>query len=169
MAKPPEITAQWLLARTRPTEYGCLIWTGYTVNKGRDPRATLNGKNLNVRRAIWSVMHDGRDPGSLFVGVSCATPACVEPSCLVARPRSVAFVVGGYVKTLAHRAKIAETKRAKSKVPQSAIAEIINSDLSGPKEAERRGISKDMINRIRAGQYRIDYTNPYLQLQESTA
>jgi hypothetical protein len=44
------------------------------------------------------------------------------------------------------------------------VHEIKASNLSGPQEAMVRGISKDMVNRIRAGVVRRDYSSPFAGL-----
>lgn len=161
-SKEAVITADWLLARVVQRDW-CLVWTGSCDNGGRDPRATLGGQSVNVRRAIWSAMHGGRKlPADCMVGVSCKTPGCVDPAHIVARSRSKAL--RGIPKTLAHKAAIATTKRKNSKLPQDKVADVLLSTLTGAKEAEQHGLCKAMVNRIRAGQARRDYSSPFAGL-----
>lgn len=158
----PEITADWLLARAVQRDE-CLIWKGEAANNGKDPRGVVDNQRFYVRRAIWKAMHDGREaPPLLHIVTSCKQPCCVEPSHLIGRTRSNALK--GRVMPLSQKAKIAASKRAASALSQEQVAEIMASELSGPKEAKRHGISKDMVNKIRAGQLRRDYSNPFLQL-----
>lgn len=163
MRKPlPEITVDWLLARVVERD-GCLIWTGQADNGGRDPRSSIDGVKFYVRRAIWSAMHDGRQPpkGS-HIGVTCNQHCCVDPAHVSGRSASAALK--GRAKSIAHRAKIAATKRAQSDLKQEKVAEILLSPLKGEDEAARHGISKSMVNLIRAGKQRRDYSSPFAML-----
>lgn len=161
MSTVPEITVDWLLARVVERD-GCLIWKGEASNNGKDPRGVLNNQRFYVRRAVWKAMNGREPPADWCYGVRCGQDCCVDPAHVIARTRSQ--VQKGIPKSLATRAKIAATKRAASKVPQFLIPKILASSLSGAKEAKRHGISKDMVNKIRAGQLRRDYSNPFLQL-----
>jgi hypothetical protein len=162
MSSLPDITVDWLMARVVQRDE-CLIWKGEAANAGRDPRGVIDNQRFYVRRAVWKAMSDGREPPKqLRIGVSCDQACCVEPSHLIGRSQSVAASVGPM--PLAQRAKIAAGKRAKSKLGQEQVQEILASELPGRAEAKRHGISKDMVNLIRAGKLRRDYTNPFLQL-----
>lgn len=157
----PEITADWLMARVIEDE-GCLIWRGEAANNGKDPRGVLDNQRFYVRRAVWKAMNGREPPEDWYFAVTCDRPCCVDPAHVFGRTRSKALK--GRVMPLAQRANIAAAKRAASDLPQERVIEILTSPLSGAKEAERHGISKDMVNKIRAGQARRDYNNPFLQL-----
>jgi hypothetical protein len=158
----PIITADWLLARVVERE-GCLIWQLEAANNGKDPRGTIDKQRFYVRRAIWSAMHDGRQPRSdRQLGITCGCDLCVEPAHIIARTKSEALT--GRVMPMLQRARIAETKRKKSNLRQEAIPGILASPLSGAAEAELHGISKDMVNKIRAGIFRRDYNSPFAGL-----
>lgn len=155
------LTIDWLLARC-VEDGGCLIWQGYACNDGRDPRAKIDGKVQYVRRAVWALLKGRKPPTSHLVGASCGVVCCMEPAHLICRSRSEAFT--GVPKSLLMRARLAKTKRVGSKISDECAAEIRVSQLSASKEAAKRGISKDMVNKIRSGALRRDYSSPFAGL-----
>lgn len=161
MTDIPEITVDWLLARVVERD-GCLIWKGEASNNGKDPRGVLNNQRFYVRRAVWKAMQGREPPADWCYVARCEVPGCVDPAHVTARTRSQALK--GIPKSLAHRAKIAATKRAASGLPQEKVQEILASPRSGSQEGALHGISKDMVNKIRAGQIRRDYSGPFSQL-----
>lgn len=158
----PEITAEWLFARVIDRGDGCLVWRGGCCNGGKDPRAKINSRKVNVRRAVWAALHGRQPRADQIVRARCETPGCCEPSHLVSLVRSRAY--SGKPKSLTHRAAIAKGKRKRSKLPQEIIPQILASPLSCKRESEKHGISKDMVRQIRAGRLRRDYTSPFAAL-----
>lgn len=157
----PMITADWLLARVIERD-GCLVWNLQCCNDGKDPRAVVNRRKINVRRAVWAAMHERQPNVTDGVVPCCGTLGCVDPAHMVARSRSQ--IQTGIPKTFAHKVAIAETWRKKSKLPQEKVKEILQSDLIGKEEAARHGICKSMVNLIRAGKLRRDYSSPFVGL-----
>lgn len=151
----PAFLADIVLVRCRDNGDGCLIWMLECSNGGKDPRLTVDRKKVLVRRLIWSAMHDGRDPGTMMVGVSCGTRGCVEPSHIIARTHAEAL--RGHVQTLAQRAAVAAGKRAASPTSQELVQQIRESEGSSSAVALSTGLSRSFVAAIRRGAARRDY------------
>lgn len=154
------IDADWLLARVRDNEEGCLIWTRYSQDG--NPRANFaDAIPKNVRRVVWESL-TGKEPRKgTIIKTCCGTLNCVEPSHLVQRPASTR--TKGRKQTVVHRAAMAKALRAKSKI-SGVIDEIRNSDLSQTEEAKRHGISQSMVSKIKLGKSWQDYSSPFAGL-----
>lgn len=154
----PELTANWLLARVKEDDEGCLIWIGYTTKHGQ-PQARMNGEQFLVRRAVWENFHGQECPAHLWVGAKCKKPGCCRPECMTARTRSKAQK--GKSLSLAHRAAIAHSRRAKSTLSDEAIAEIRASTENARDISRRLGMCDSYASTIRRGARRVDFTNPF--------
>jgi hypothetical protein len=96
------------------------------------------------------------------VGVSCDNPKCVHPDHLVARTRSQA--ISGHTKPRDAVVRMALTKRAQSHVSDQVVREVVLSDLSSAEAAEKSGYCRSMVNKIRSGEFRRDYSSPWAGL-----
>lgn len=149
------ITVEWLHARCF-ADGEHLIWKGYCSNRGTTPQASYQRKRLSVRREAWKLAHDGRAPrNNCFVVPCCGNDMCVNPGCMVEKPRKLAQK--GYVRTPAHNAKIAEGKRKNSHLTQEDARDIRSSNESTRAVARRYGISQKAAHLIRTGRMRRDY------------
>lgn len=164
MHKPNEskITADWLLARVRDNGEGCLVWTGYS--QGGHPKANFGGDNkpVNVRREVWKAMTGKRLGTDRIIRSCCGTENCVDPAHLVNLPHGARNA--GRKQTLTARAASAAALRAKSKIPQAAIPEIVNSDLAQDELAQKWGCTQTMISRIQLGKNRVELSTPFAGL-----
>lgn len=157
------LSLEWLAARCDvDEETGCMAWKHNCCN-GTDPRAKLGGKKINVRREVWKHAHPDKllSPKS-FVGVNCHEPLCVNPDHVVSRSRSQA--IKGAKRQQSSIIKGVMTRRRNSKLPQDKVAEILVSPLSGPQMAREVGVCVSMVNYIRAGKVRRDYSSPFAGL-----
>lgn len=149
-----------ILGRTREIG-GCMEWAGYAV-EGKFPQIRVEGKCYPVRRLVWLVTR-GATRSDLWVSNSCNNPLCVNPDHLIAHTRGNAMK--GNVRPVAHRAKIASAKRAKSALTMEMVREIRASDDSNPVLAERYGISAGYVSHLRnTPTLWKDYSSPFAGL-----
>lgn len=148
-AKLPIIEADWLLARVRDDGDGHLIWTGYS-QRG-DPKCNFGRASgdtpINLRRAIWKTMHDGREPRSdrIYVAV-CGVYNCVEPAHIEARERGYSMI--GRPVSLMQKVRNAKAHRAKSNLTPEDIADILTGELTQQQYADKYGITQSMVSLI---------------------
>lgn len=153
-------------------EGDCRIWSGLVskstpVLSYRNP-FTNKRSCMSVRRAV--LLEEGVQlPPGRFIDTTCGNPLCVERKHFTIRTaqqhlREIAKIAGQGTTNLRRSAKIAATKRAKSRIPEDVIRAIRGSDEPARVLAQRFGINKDYINSIRRGEVRKDYTNPWIGL-----
>lgn len=148
------ISIDWLHARVKENEDGCLIWQGYMTANGQ-PQAGASGGRGYVRRWLWSLVHTKPLTKDMWVAVSCKTPGCVHPDHIVARPRAVAM--RGIVRGPAERHRIAAARRRQSVVTDEMVAEIRNSSEAPKEIAKRLGVGTGYVSQIRTGRIRKQY------------
>lgn len=151
-SKTPDITVDWLMSHVRATEDGCLVWTGYSAQG--QPKGRLGKRGappFNVRRAVWQAAGRPLRNGHRIV-CTCDTPNCVE----LAHLDQVRWgkVQEGKKRDPLAVARYAATVRARSKITDEAVAEILASDKPPKQLAEEHGCSPQYIHMIRAGQFR---------------
>lgn len=170
LTKMPEITLDWLHARTREVRDDAddahLVWVGY-ANDGH-PKANLRIRGrwtpVNVRRLVWANAQ-GRQPSKdRMVVCTCDVDNCVAPDCLEAVPwgeRSRGKTMPPHI-----RMRSGAKARAAAKIPQQDVPDIIDSAdwLPAGVLMEVYGVSREAINSIRRMEYRHDYSNPFSQL-----
>lgn len=147
-----------LLART-VEEGECLLWNG-GLSDGR-PLICIGGRREWVRRLVYLAAH-GEIPKQLQIGVKCSNPLCLHPDHLVARTRKQAM--RGVKHNAGHGAKIANTKRKKTRLRDESVAAIRSSDGAARELAEQFGVSTKYIYAIKAHKARLDYSNPFVGL-----
>lgn len=157
------IDLDWLYARCSEID-GCLVWKR-SASHGSDPQATLGGRaggTILVRRALWELVNERPFPRNRVARCSCGTDLCVHPDHVIAVKK--ADLQRGKPLPLSHRAQIAKTKRAQSKLTQANVAYIRRTE--GPLEdvANEFGIDPSYVGMIRLGKVRIDYANPFVGL-----
>lgn len=157
----PEITLDWLQARVREDEDGCWIWTGYTTKQGQ-PHARVNYVFFLVRRAVWEQVHARELSPKFWAGVRCEKPGCVHPDCVAARSRSQALQ--GRSLSAAHKASIAKTKRAASRVSDDDILLMRTSELSAQEISRQLGVCDSYASSVRRNRLRADHSNPFTGL-----
>lgn len=152
-------TLESLLDRT--VEIGdCREWTG----AGDVPHVRVAGEVVPVRRLILRLAEIDIRPGYV-VGNTCRNPKCVEPSHIVIRsPKQHARIGHKRRNQQLINRKIAATKRAKSKFTPELVAEIRASTESGRVLAERLGMNRRSVYRIRSGQRWADTSSPWMGL-----
>ena len=157
----PEISLDWLLARVKKDECGCLIWTGYTSRYGQ-PQARIGGKLYLVRRLVWAQVNGREPPSTLWVGVRCGAHGCVKDKCVVGRTRSVA--TKGRTLPLAQRAKISAARSKNSRFSSEAIQAMRSEEGTLAEVAARYGADPSYISQLRRGKARREYASPFAGL-----
>lgn len=164
MSKPKTIhTLESLMALT--TEEGeCRLWNKYLGNGV--PMVYHDGRFIQVRKLILTLQ--GIDVWARYTASRCNNPLCVEPSHIIQRsPKQqhlhMAKQVSLSPSNPARIAKITKARRAAvGKITQEQAIEIRLSDESGPVLAERFGVTRTMISRIKRGEsWAHEFGNPF--------
>lgn len=167
MAKPKTIhTIESLMALT--TEEGdCRLWDKYLGNGV--PMIFHDGKLIQVRKLM--LMLQGIEVRTRYTSPSCNNPLCVEPSHIVQRTSKqqhshMAKMVSASPSNHSRIIKITKARREQvGKITQEQAIEIRMSDESGPVLADRFGITRSMVNRIKRGQSWVqEFGNPFAGL-----
>lgn len=153
----PEIELDWLYARVKQDEEGCLIWDGYTSKHGQ-PQARIDYRLFLVRRVVWALAHEREPAPKLWIGVRCKKHGCVHPDCLVGRSRSKAMK--GNVLPLAVRARISASRCKNSKFSDEAVAAMRTEAGTLEEVAERHGANPSYVSQLRRGIVRREYASP---------
>lgn len=143
---------------------GCLIWKMRMKN---GPLTRIDGHDWKVRHLMWNLVHPrGIGTGRAPMPTVCGNDLCIHPDhlTLVRRNR---HATGAGTKTLLHRARMAQSKRANAKIDMRQALEIRASSDILAVIAKRHGISISTAHRIKAGMTWIDYNNPFAQLIEA--
>jgi hypothetical protein len=146
----------------------CWEWIGNPKSEHgkRYPQASIDGKWWNVRRYVYSLHKELRS--GLSVVPKCGNPYCINPEhckALTERQKCQQAAAKGAYSSVARSKKIAVARRrAFAKLDEAKVAEIRESDESGPKLAARYGIDKSLVNRIRRGEAWKDYSSPFAGL-----
>lgn len=158
------ITMDWLLARVIERD-GCLVWKGYCGTDGKTPKASIDSVNRRVRVVVWEMAHKRKLPSHMYVGTTCHVDNCCRPEHLVGRHQNADRV---YTKLpVAHKAKIARTKRANSKIPDVAVLALRTGEITDAQAVQLYGMSSSNAYLLRVGKSRRDYTGPFAQLLEA--
>lgn len=159
------ITLQWLEERVKEDD-GCWVWQGVITRYGQ-PQATLftpqGRKTALVRRVVWELTHERSLATNQWVSCRCKTPGCVHPEHVMRLARGMS--ARGTKKTEVTKAKIAATKQARSRWPNGEIVKMAQeSPLNNVALAAQIGCHHSTIAKIRRGQLRKQYGNPFAGL-----
>lgn len=171
-------------SRIGPSGHWCLIWTldmiherctecgdcwewQRAISNDRYPTLRYKGRVINARRAVFEMAGGKLQPKS-FIVTTCGNAHCLNPAHLkqVKQRDHLAKVaalgsMGGPVRS----AKIAAIKRAQTgKITLDDAREIRSSNEPVKVLAERYGLCKDRIYRIRRGLAWREYSNPFAGL-----
>jgi len=163
--KPKQVqTLESLLART-VEEGECLLWDGYIGNGV--PQVSHGGKVVSVRRLILEL--SGKDVGPTdYASPKCRNAACVCQEHIVHRTNAQHASAMAKAPTRNHDLRAAKlaavARKGDTKINIEQAREIRCSDESGPILAERYGIGKGLIARIRRGEAWREFSNPFAGL-----
>lgn len=152
--------------RARCEEEGhCWLWTGYFGNGV--PMVYSKGRMRSVRLVLLELQGPVRRSAKYFAP-TCGNAACVCPDHIAQRhPAEHMAHMGRNVDSRgpARRIKLTAHARAtKAKLTIEQAREIRMSTESGPVLAERYGVSRSIVNRIRRGEAWADQQNPFWRL-----
>lgn len=155
--------------KARCDEIGeCWIWNGPLL-RHKHPIAKVKGVTYYAKRVVWSAFHRKPIPDGMCVvnKKACSEQHCCNPEHLMLATKLQVLqrvVDSGKLHTTKIRAKIASTKRAKSKLSDEAVMEIRYSDEAVSSLSAKHGISEAYGHMIRRGDSRKDYANPFAGL-----
>ena len=165
--KPRAIhTIESLKART--IEVGeCWEWQGYSAHGTPQVFNRVDGSKrrmYSVRRLLRELIEGQAQPDG-FYSVSCGNVECVNPDHTIFRTEKQHFkAMGKKVGDSPVRAlKLSQYHRTngKAKLCESKAQEIRLSNESGPVLAERYGVNRSLISRVRRGEIWKCLTNPF--------
>lgn len=153
--------------KDRSDEVGeCWLWAGATSNTGH-PIVKIKGCGCKLVRRVSFILNGGELAARQPVVPMCNEKLCVNPEHLeVSTTKKIAKKAAkeGKFSTLQRCAAISRGQGYRKKLSDDAANEIRYSEESGPVLADRHGIHKSLVNRIKRNEARKDYNNPYLQL-----
>lgn len=143
---------------------GCWIWQGYYGNKV----PSVYGPNgmMPVRRLILDLL-DKVYPKKSHLHPSCGNGGCVNPEHIKI------YTVKQHMDALRKEAHKSQTRIANlqkykrkhcSKINEDIAQEIRLSDETGPVLAEKYGVSRSLINRVRRNTAWVNRNHPFLSL-----
>jgi hypothetical protein len=145
-------------------EGDCLIWQ---LGSAKIPHLSIGGKKVSVRKLVLELARVEILAQAKFFGVSCGTPMCVAEAHIRQRSRvqharyfGNLGVYSGPLKI----AKMAASKRAKSKLDDAKVAAIRASDKSSMALSAEYGVAASYITSIKAGKLWKNYTSPFAGL-----
>jgi hypothetical protein len=163
--KPKQVqTLESLRART-VEEGECLIWQGYIGNAV--PQVSHGGKVVSVRRLILELSGKCVKPTD-YAAPRCGNAACVCQEHVMIRTtaqHSRAMAKSPTRNEDLRAAKLAAVARqGRAKINIQQAREIRCSEESGTVLAERYGIDKGLVSRIRRGEAWREFSNPFAGL-----
>jgi hypothetical protein len=155
---------------------GCMLWKGgmikdrYPIAQEPAPELKRNQRQIHVRRKVYELAKGHPAPsGPRWVLVAkCGEDRCVAEGCLQLMTKGKRLHLAyeqGTLLTAAHQAKVAATRRERSKLPENGAAAIRESTEPGHVLAARHGISEGYALAIRSGARRRDHSSPFAALQ----
>ena len=136
---------------------GCMNWTGY-VN-GKTPSTSIGGRGMSVRGLI--ALRLGIDAKGKVVTNSCGNNLCVRPEHikLMDKGKFHSYISKTKVDSQAwsRRAKLSAAVRKRSKLTAEIAAQIRAEQITHKQIAEKYGVCKSTVDRIRRGESWRDY------------
>lgn len=158
-------TLQTLMIRTEP-DGDCLLWKGFLQN-GTVPMVQHNGEIISVRKLVW-ILSKRAQSGVKYWGTKCGNPACVAPTHIAARKSKAHFQAMTkklFSNPSAVAVRNAKIGRARRKLTEEQVHELMHSDETHEAAARRLGVSATTIKRYRYGEIGATLDrNPWLQL-----
>lgn len=158
-------TVESLKARTIE-EGECWLWQGYVANNTPQVNAIVDGKKkmVSVRRLLRELVTGQAQPEGSF-GHTCGNPLCVNPDHAIWRGKEAHMRAMARKRTVgpvtASKLRKYRVESGLAKLDESKAQEIRQSPESGPVLAERYGVSRSWINKIRRGEAWRLLTSPF--------
>lgn len=169
MSKPlTQHTVDSLKARC-VEEGDCWLWEGYVANKTPQVFTRVDGKRsmVSVRKLLRELTTGQPQPVGHY-GNTCGNYLCVCPEHTLWKGENAHMRYMAKKRTvspmLASKLRRIKVESGRAKLDESKAQEIRMSSESGPVLAERYGISRHMVNRIKRGEAWRDTANPWAGL-----
>ena len=141
---------------------GCLRWQGSLSASAGHPKI----KDRSGRRVVYELAY-GPIPPKGLIGVKCECTDCLNPEHLTLTTKSAAAKKANASPAVRLRKAVASAKvhRARGKITFETAQEIKDSNISCDEGAERYGVDRTLISKIRRGRAWHDLTpNPFTGL-----
>ncbi len=135
----------------------CMEWSGYVGNN--TPQVFHAGRYIAVRRLILTLRGINLARGD-HAGTKCRNPLCIREDHIQHRTHAQHAAVMGRAprNDTVRRAKLSTHARAhRAKLTIDQVQEIRASTETGPVLAQRFGVHKSLIGRIRRGEAWVEY------------
>jgi hypothetical protein len=163
-----EHTIESLMARTIE-EGDCWVWQGYSANNTPQVFTRVDGKRkmISVRRLLRELVTGKAQPVGHF-SHTCGNPLCVNPDHAIWRGQDAhmrAMAKKRVVSTVtANKLRNYRIESGKAVLDENKAQEIRLSPESGPVLAQRYGVSKSWISRIKRGEVWRVLSSPFAGL-----
>jgi hypothetical protein len=141
----------------------CMVWPN---GSAKVPHLNVHRRKINIRKLMLLALGKEVRADRLF-GCSCGDDKCVEPEHIRQRTHlqhNQYFGARGFYSRPAKTAKMALTKRAKSKLNDAKVAEIRASTKSAMALSAEYGVAASYITSIRNGDLWKSYGSPFAGL-----
>jgi hypothetical protein len=159
-------TIESLKARTIE-EGDCWLWQGYKANgtpQVSNPRPGFRSKMYSVRRLMRELATEKPTPDGHYV-TSCGTPDCVNPKHVLYRTDEQHLQAIGRLSstgiTKARKLRQHYMKVGRAKLTDEIAQEIRLSNESSPALAQRYGVDRSLISKVRRGEAWKVLANPF--------
>lgn len=129
-------------------------WTGNHKRAMHHAVVERNLVRVGVRKAIW-VAFRGAIPANKVLTTTCDNPCCLNPQLAAAVTRTDVIhkmMEEGVIHNAAHLAALTKARRSQgTKLSLEIAREIRSTDISTREYAQRLGVTRQMISRIRQG------------------
>lgn len=158
-------TVDTLKART-VEEGDCWLWQGYAINKTPQVASYPDGKKkmTSVRRLMRELVTGQAQPNGHYSN-TCGNPLCVNPDHTLWRGHEA------HMRNMASKRRVSDVTANKlrkfrvesglAKLDEVKAQEIRNSEESGQVLADRYGVSKSWVNRIKRNEVWRMLSNPW--------
>ena len=158
-------TVDTLKART-VEEGDCWLWQGYAINKTPQVATYPDGKKkmTSVRRLMRELVTGQAQPNGHYSN-TCGNPLCVNPDHTIWRGQEA------HMRAMASKRRVSDVTANKlrkfrvesglAKLDESKAQEICSSTESGQVLAERYGVSRSWVNRIKRNEVWRMLSNPW--------
>lgn len=151
------------IAEKSVEEGECLLWLG---GSAKVPHVHIKGRKENIRKLLAILRGDPIMPGTFF-GCSCGVDKCIAEEHIAQRTRlqhARHFGKQGAYSGPVKIAKMAATKRARSKLDDEKVAAIRASTKTSVQLSAEYGVAASYITSIKAGKLWKNYASPFAGL-----
>lgn len=151
---------------------GMWLWPLKNSSSGPELNHKVDGKwvKTKVRRLVWQLKNPGQtlpDGRRMVISSRCKNSRCVNPEKVYRTTKTEAFkraaARGSWKNPVAH-AKVARSIRARSKLPEEGVQDIVTGEDPPAEAAKKWGVSTAYVYMLRRGLFRQPLANPFAGL-----